>query len=237
MSDANAQVGVLGVDGIRGGWVGVLRTGTGQVQWLVVDHVTHLLELLHRGVAATMAIDIPIGLSDGPPRGCDREARARLPGRASTVFPAPTRASVNDWIDGMSHVHAVSRARSRRQPAPSRQTWNIMPKVVEVDGALPTAGSEAVVECHPEVSFAAMDGRVSARKKSTAGVAQRLRALSGWCDPLEPLTRAPSRVPLVDALDALACAWTAERHHKGRSVPLGDPDARDARGRSMLIWV
>jgi len=72
-------------------------------------------------------------------------------------------------------------------------------------------------------------------KKSTAGLAARIRLLSGWRpDTLEQLERVPGGVPVDDALDALACLWAAERWAAGDRRTLGD-GSRDARHLPMRI--
>jgi hypothetical protein len=46
----------------------------------------------------------------------------------------------------------------------------------------------------------------------------------------------PARVPIDDALDALACAWSAHRFATGQAEILGD-GSRDPRGLLMRIAV
>ncbi len=51
-----------------------------------------------------------------------------------------------------------------------------------------------MIEVHPELSFAALAGRVLDRKKSAAGVGQRVAALLTWRpDIASVLAAAPSR--------------------------------------------
>jgi predicted RNase H-like nuclease len=63
---------------------------------------------------------------------------------------------------------------------------------------------------------------------------QRLRALHGAMDVEEALARAPAGVPMVDALDACAAAWSAQRFADGRAECVGDGTV-DGRGRPMRI--
>jgi Protein of unknown function (DUF429) len=53
-------------------------------------------------------------------------------------------------------------------------------------------------------------------------------------DVEEALDTAPPGVPLVDALDACAAAWSARRIAEGRAESVGD-GRRDGRGRPMQI--
>ena len=99
----------------------------------------------------------------------------------------------------------------------------------EVDDA---ADDPRLVEVHPELSFAALAGRVLDRKRTAAGRAQRLAALRSWLPGLD-LASVPSG---DDAPDALAAAWSGRRWLDGvaRVLPGGEPP-QDSRGRPMRI--
>ena len=88
-----------------------------------------------------------------------------------------------------------------------------------------------VVECHPELAFRVCTGEVLPSKRTATGLGRRLAALgrSG-----KELATAPPQAAPDDALDALACAWTARRWSDGRAEVLGD-DRRDERGLWMRI--
>lgn len=53
-------------------------------------------------------------------------------------------------------------------------------------------------------------------------------------DVVDDLAAAPANIPLVDALDACAAAWSAQRISEGRGQCVGD-GATDGRGRPMRI--
>lgn len=109
---------VLGVDGCRAGWV-VAGAADGPV---VVPAFVDVLALA--GDDSIVGVDIPIGLAEAGPRACDMEARRLLGrGRGSSVFPAPSRSSLawSTWADATGM---------------SRQTFNILAKVREVDAVL-----------------------------------------------------------------------------------------------------
>jgi len=213
---------------VRGGWVAAARHTDGTVSWRVVERFATLVEGREHG--CVVAVDIPIGLPESQPRRCDKEARRLLPGRASSVFPAPTRATAADRREDVTYAEAVRRARGRGHAAPSRQTWFITDKINDVADAcqdLPPA--LRVRECHPEVSFATLSGSVLPRKATAAGVGRRITAFTGWVDAAAGLGDVPDGIPVVDALDALACLWTAERVATGRATRIGDETAS--------IWV
>lgn len=226
---------VLGVDGCPGGWVGALvrvppNAAATFAAWLRLPDAAAVLAVDSEAVG----IDIPIGLPQAGPRGCDVAARARLPGRGSTVFPAPVRAVLG------AHDYAEARARSVAASGRSlsAQAWNIVAKIRDVDDALTPADADRVVEVHPEVSFAEMAGRPLPPKRSTVGQAARVDALASWIDAAAALRTGPARLRTDDALDALAAAWSAARWLAGTAEVLpGGPPERDSRGHPMRIVV
>jgi predicted RNase H-like nuclease len=167
---------VLGVDGCPRGWVAALVDAgdTGRVSWLLAADIGALLAV---DVAAA-GIDIPIGLPEDGPRACDVWARRLLSPRGSTVFPAPVRSV----IGAQTYAEACERSRSRRRDgaAISLQTWHILPKIAQVDAALPVTLEDRVVEVHPEASFLRMAGAPLPPKRMADGRAARLAALATW---------------------------------------------------------
>lgn len=182
-----------------------------------------VLDSTHSPIS-TIAIDMPIGLADGP-RACDTAARRLLSPHAARVFPAPPRAALAHIED---YDAACAAARSVSGKALSRQTWNLLRSIAAVDARV---SDERLVECHPEVSFALMQGYpLDERKKTPAGRSKRLELLRRWIPNLDD--------PLFgdDGLDALACAWSAARIAAGVALTL-PPGAvpQDALNRPMRI--
>jgi len=184
-----------------------------------------------RDVAA-VAIDIPIGLPEAGVRACDVQARRRLPGRASSVFAAPVR----PVLDCKTYGEARELLASLCGASMSAQAFGFLAAVRDADNAVTPADEKRVIEVHPELVFARLGGDVPAPpKKSAAGVAQRLRLLTSWLPALvEAVAECPRTVPIDDALDAVACAWLAQRWLDGDVEVLGD-GACDARGLAMRI--
>jgi predicted RNase H-like nuclease len=219
-------VAVLGVDGWRGAWVGALLDGR-SVTLLALPDVTAVLAV--PGVDV-IAIDMPIGLSDDGARACDVAARRLLVGAGSSVFPAPLRAVLA--CEDYGKACEVSRTASGK--ALSVQAWNLVPAIRAVDDALGDPPTDRVVEVHPELAFRALDPDVRDRKGSARGTLQRLHALRSVMDVEEALRTAPPGVPMIDALDACAAAWSARRLADGRGECVGD-GMTDGRGRPMRI--
>jgi predicted RNase H-like nuclease len=221
-------VAVLGVDGWRGRWVGALLEGR-SVQLLALDDVAAVLAVPDVDL---IAIDMPIGLSDDGVRACDVAARALLGPAGSSVFPAPVRAVLG--TGDYAEARALSRAHTTPPRAPSAQAFQLVKAIRALDDALGDPPSERVVEVHPELAFRAMDPGVTDPKVTARGTMQRLAALRTVMDVEEALMEAPRLVPMVDALDACAAAWSAQRLAEGRGESVGD-GAVDSRGRPMRI--
>lgn len=215
---------VLGVDGWRGRWVGALLEGR-RVTLLDLADATAVLAVPDVEV---VAIDMPIGLSEDDVRACDVEARRRLGRAGSSVFPAPLR----QVLGAVDYLAACRRSIEASGKALSKQSWNLVPAIRSLDDALGDPPLDHVVEVHPELAFRALDARVRDPKGSARGLAQRMTALAAVMGV--DLSAAPPLVPAVDALDACAAAWSAQRLAAGTAECLGD-GARDRRGRPMRI--
>lgn len=221
---------VLGVDGWRGAWVGALLDGR-SVTLLPLPDVAAVLTVPD---VELIAIDMPIGLSDDGVRACDVAAAQRLHGlgAAGSVFPTPVRAVLA--TDDYAEARKLSRAATNPPRAPSAQAFQLVKAIRRLDEALGDPPTDRVVEVHPELAFRALDPRVRDRKGSARGTVQRLRALRTVMDVEEALADAPRGVPVIDALDACAAAWSARRLAEGLGECVGD-GTRDARGRPMRI--
>jgi len=197
------------------------------------------------GASAAVAIDVPIGLLDSVDyRPCDLSARRLLEGRASSVFAPPARymlAAGGDYA-AVRRLVAELRTTSPAAKSLSAQAAGIAPKVGEVDAFVrghPNS-EDWLWECHPELSFLALnDGvPVAADKRSPAGVIARLRLVRGvFPDAEDQLAAVPWRgreVALSDALDAYAALSTALACARGEQEELGDGE-RDSAGILMRM--
>jgi len=225
---------VLGADGCPGrGWVVAALGDDGGaghrvLSWHWAVGARALLDLARGLGAQAIAVDVPIGLPEDGLRACDLQARRRLRGGGtSSVFAAPAR-----------RVLACSTYTQARAVAPSlsAQAFGLVERIRDVDEVLREAGPgvhDLVAECHPEVSLRTLTGIVLPRKKSAPGALLRLRALEAALGPVPP--DAPVGAGTDDALDALACAWTATRWLAGEADVLGGET--DRTGVPMRIVV
>jgi len=219
---------VAGIDGARGGWVvvTVTRDGIGEADVRVVPDLHAVLAQIEEGRLAAAAIDIPIGLAPVGPRRADVEARRRLGARRSSVFPAPVRTV----LAASSYEEACALSRAASGKAISKQLFNILPKIREVD-QLVTLRQRHLFEMCPELSLAVLDGAPMVYAKTTAaGRAERLQALGnvfGRAELERHLRPVPQGAKTDDVLDAFAGAWTARRYAAAAHLQLGgDMDER-----------
>jgi predicted RNase H-like nuclease len=206
---------VVGVDGTKGGWVGIeLDDGRFTTSYALRPIATDFQEVAD---ALVIAIDIPIGFG---PRKADAEVRAFLRGAASTVFTTPRREVLEMKFGPGLGVSAQSHA--------------LGPRILHVTEL---AESDArFCEVHPEVSFRAMNGgqALSHRKKSAAGAFERLEILHRHGIDLDELGEA-APLPLDDVLDAAAAAWSANRIASGTAKTIPDPP-EVVDGLALAVW-
>jgi predicted RNase H-like nuclease len=227
---------VLGLDACRKGWAGICWAGAPSAPAVGVfgGTVSHVVQAaLERVPVEVIVIDIPIGLPDDSQRQADVLARRKLGPLASSVFATPVRAALA--IEQYSQAAAVQLHRAG--VGLSRQSYGLRNKILEVDEYRRRAPCR-MVEAHPEVSFAEMNGGpLTARKKSWNGAVQRSRLLEAAGVRIEDRIGEVGSVAAVDDLhDAAAAAWTAFRVGAGVAACIPDPPERFADGWPAAIW-
>ncbi len=183
-----------------------------------------------------VAIDMPIGLSEAGPRRCDQEARRFLGHpRGSSVFPAPIR----PMLQALDYGEACSIGRARDGRALSRQAWNLLPRIRQLDDLLQRRPPwrQRIGEAHPEVIFQLWAGQpLGQGKRQPDGRRRRSELIEALWPGVIGATSA--QLPrggwaADDLLDALACLRAAERRATGQALALGG-DA-DGTGLAMAI--
>jgi predicted RNase H-like nuclease len=245
----------MGVDGAPAGWVAAcLYADASRREHAAVWHTR--LELFGdfdglvafraaAGAAATVAIDVPIGLLDSVDfRPCDVAARRLLKKRANAVFAPPARYMLSAADDYAAIRRLVAELRQTNPAAKSlsAQAAGITPKVAEVDAFVRSRPDSEpwLWECHPELSFLALNrgAPVAADKRSAAGLIARLQlARERFADAEDQLATTPWRghdVALADALDAYAALSTALVCAHEEQEELGDGE-RDSEGVLMRM--
>lgn len=238
------RIDCAGIDGCRGGWaVATVSARMAEatpcdVQLTVVPHFAEALALVSD--ARCVAVDMPIGLLSSPRPGgrdCDRAARALLGRQGSSVFSPPARPALA--------AREYREAQRLQGAGLSIQTWNIVPRIREVDAVMTSSLQGRVLEAHPELAFRTLagGGAALARKASAEGFSERVALLTKILGASMPDLReararlGAARVGLDDLADALVLADVARRAATGDAfrVPAAAPP-EDARGLRMEIW-
>ncbi len=227
---------VAGVDAHRRGWA-VAEASTDRHDRLTLTGCSTFDEVLtlarDRGWLV-VAVDMPIGLPRTGRRPSDALARARLGRRASSLFTTPAASAV----EARSYEAANRSNRASMGIGLSKQSYNLFPRIREVRSALGGWDGCPVYEAHPETSFAAMTDEPLPPKRTPEGASRRVELLGRFLgDPRAALAAGPGDLTEIDALDAMAAAWTARRIVHDEAVVLGDPSARDAEGFELTIRV
>lgn len=214
---------MLGVDGARGGWVGVRWDGE-ELSCLFEASLADLVDAA--GPIAMAAVDMPIALVVEGTREAEDLARRVLGPRRSSLFQSPCLGALDFADDDYAGANAWSKATVGR--GLSKQAWFLVPKIREVRAV--AASSEVPIrEAMPELSFRAMLGDVVPHPKTTwSGQALRRRLLADHGLDLPDDPGPAGRVAPDDLLDAAALAWSARRIAGGvaERVPAGgDPAA------------
>ncbi len=231
---------VAGVDGCRAGWVVVLSDGSAAHRARVVPDFAAVLALPE--APEVIAVDMPIGLLDRPIAGgrtCEGLARKLLTSRASSMFSAPTRAALTASRAGAPY-QTVSTANRCGDPLAcglSKQTFNLLPKIDEVDRAMSPMVQRRVFEVHPELSFTEANGGspMAHSKKHAEGRAERRDLLLRLGFGAALLGLALRGAQGDDLLDACIACWTADRIARGVAVVLPSSPQKDSLGLRMEL--
>ncbi|MBC7333712.1 MAG: DUF429 domain-containing protein [Actinobacteria bacterium] len=205
-----------GIDGCKKGWLSILLDRNNRWKIVFYENIQSFWE--NNYDAELILIDIPIGLSEkgSQERKCDIEARKILgPKRGSSIFQVPCRDSLYaKTYEDANNIH--SRLTGRKL---SIQTWNILPKIREIDFFLQSErkASTKIRESHPEICFWAFSGHpMNYSKRKLEGILERKELLKSIYPQTEDLlsyalsTYKKSGIKVDDVLDALILALTAK---------------------------
>lgn len=231
----------VGVDGCPYGWVAVVLEEGQKPIVQIFEHISILWE--QHGDARIILVDMPIGLpcAKAPVRDVDVAARGLLGPRKSSVFSPPLR----EVIHCEDHAQANALSRQLCGKGISRQAWNIVEKIKELDSFLcaDLARSTVMYEAHPEICYALLcAGPLPHYKKTLLGGLDRLGAVSRFCESAQELLRfsiqhfGRKSLGEDDVLDALVLAICARGEQDGIVRFLPEHPPRDACGLPMSIW-
>jgi len=225
---------VLGVEACKTGWFGILLSDKPPRPFFAATVAALVAAAQADGPLAVVGMDLPIGLPDAGRRAADVLAKQAIGPLRSSVFMTPVRGALR----AEDHPTAIAVNASLAGEGVSERAYALRHKFFEVEDLL-RATELRVVEVHPEVSFARMNGGpLLARTSTWAGAEVRRLLLADQGIPLfGDLGTAGRSAGVDDVLDAAAAAWTARRVAGGTAVCLPDPPEVFSDGRPAAIWV
>ncbi len=235
---ATSPAWAMGVDGCPAGWCTVMVDMNGLEPPRSALYAT--FEDVLNSSAQIIAVDMPIGFQDAPGefgmRACEREARQILGPRRSSIFPSPLRGA----LASADYVEASSLNRQVGGKGLSKQSFNLFPKLREIDELVNANNESFLFETHPETSFAVISGAPAGHSKKTLeGRDERLKLLKQYGLPsglFEPHPYRRKDAAPDDLIDAGLCALTALRIAAGGAQSLPSNPPRDSRGLRMAIF-
>jgi predicted RNase H-like nuclease len=249
---------ICGVDGCPAGWVAVWRDYSDHApKTAVFFDIRSLIEAFPK--TSIMAIDMPIGLPDfvtGGGRGPEKAVRPNLGERQSSVFSVPSRAAVyaecgpfsgqGDMIEAHKRASIVALETSDPPRKISIQSFNLFPKIREIDTLLREEPDLILRlhESHPEFAFSVLNGNSPMKlpkkikgKINPEGMEERKELLASLGLPREFLDLKPPKGAAVDDfLDACAMFCISERIKAGKARPHPEPLQLDSHRIPVAIW-
>ena len=228
---------ILGIDGSKNGWVGVKQNAKRE-DFSEIIFKEKLIDFLSTDIKLII-IDMPVGLDKNIQQGgrlVDKEARKKLLKRKSSIFNAPIR----DVLKAKSYDEANTISKSKGLGI-SKQSWNLVPKINELDQILQIKIRPQIYESHPELCFQTMnDGELKFSKKEKLGIKERRNILTknGFDKKfLDRNLKKNKNFHSDDFLDACALSWTAKRIMNEKNINLPEDPKKDELGIIMQMKV
>jgi predicted RNase H-like nuclease len=229
---------VAGVDGCPAGWIAALWDGAGRLTSRLCASFAEVMAL----PAQIIAVDMPIGLPERSGRPPEREVRAKLGGRQSSVFTVPAQSAVYcaDYLDACR----INLLHSDPPKKVSKQCFHLFPKMREIDALLAPHHQFRIFESHPELAFWVMNEQtpliLPKKVKSRPylpGLDLRRGLLRRNGVPVDGLITDYRRrdVGPDDLLDACACTFVAWRILNRRSIRFPADPPLNPKGLRMEI--
>ena len=241
----------VGVDGCSAGWFTVFLATENEkdCRWKVglFPKISSLIDFLNKEYEQAeflVLIDIPIGLKAGGSgeRLSDLGGRRILKARKSSIFPVPCREAV--YVESYEKACEINEKLTGKRI--SKQAWNIVPKIRDVDNFLVENKifREKVKEVAPEICFQAFTGfPMKSSKKSFDGFSERMKALRSVCLFTDGIVEAAlseyrrKEVAKDDILDALAAAITAKMGCRyGFEYVPGEPETESKGLKIQMVY-
>ena len=229
---------IAGIDGSKGGWVCVsgYENNFKELKFEKLEKF-HDIKLKDFNL---VLVDIPIGLDIDQKKGgriVDRLARKELLTNKSSIFNAPSRLV----LDAKNYEEANKINKSKGMGL-SKQSWNLVKKIKEVDEYIRNSNKTIIFESHPEIIFQIMKrDKVSSKKKNKEGIIERRNLLvkSGFDKVFleRNLSAKDNFYKQDDFIDACSLFWSANRAIANSEVKIPNDTVLDSEGIIMQIKV
>ena len=229
---------IAGIDGSKGGWVCVsgYENNFRELKFEKLEKF-HDIKLKDFNL---VLVDIPIGLDIDLKKGgriVDKLARKELLTNKSSIFNAPSRLVLE-----ATNYEEANKINKNKGMGLSKQSWNLVKKIKEVDDFIRNSNKTIIFESHPEIIFQVMKrDKVSTKKKNDEGIIERRNLLekNGFNKVFleRNLSAKDSFYKKDDFIDACSLFWSANRAIAKTEVKIPNDIVLDSEGIIMQIKV
>ena len=229
---------IAGIDGSKGGWVCVSGYENNYKE-LKFEKLKEFNDIKSKNFNLVL-VDIPIGLDINLKKGgriVDKLARKELLTNKSSIFNAPSRLVLE-----AKNYEEANKINKNKGMGLSKQSWNLVKKIKEVDEFIKNSNKTIVFESHPEIIFQVMKkDKVSTKKKNDEGIIERRNLLekNGFNKVFleKNLLAKDSFYKKDDFIDACSLFWSANRVITKTEVKIPNDIFLDSEGIIMQIKV
>lgn len=229
---------IAGIDGSKGGWVCVSGYEN-NFKELKFEKLKEFNDIKSKDFNLVL-VDIPIGLEINLKKGgriVDKLARKELLTNKSSIFNAPSRLVLE-----AKNYEEANKINKNKGMGLSKQSWNLVKKIKEVDDFIRNSNKTIIFESHPEIIFQVMKrDKVSTKKKNDEGIIERRNLLekNGFNKVFleRNLSAKDSFYKKDDFIDACSLFWSANRAIAKTEVKIPNDIVLDSEGIIMQIKV
>ncbi len=229
---------VAGIDGSHAGWISVIRKIDKENYYKLV--FAKKLSALFNNKLNLVLIDMPVGLDEEIGTGgrlVDKLARKKLIKRKSSIFNAPSRLTLK-----ARNYQEANKTNKKHGLGISKQSWNLIPKIKELESLMQQSNRPLIYESHPEICFQEMNNNaLSCSKKEKSGIEERRKILASNGFKLEFLDKylqeRNKNFKSDDFLDACAISWSALRVSKNININIPEKGIKDDNGILMQMKI
>ena len=229
---------IAGIDGSKGGWVCVSGYEN-NFKELKFEKLKEFDDIKSKDFNLVL-VDIPIGLDIDLKKGgriVDKLARKELLTNKSSIFNAPSRLVLE-----AKNYEEANKINKNKGMGLSKQSWNLVKKIKEVDEFIRNSNKTIIFESHPEIIFQAMKrDKVSTKKKNDEGIIERRNLLekNGFNKVFleKNLSAKDSFYKKDDFIDACSLFWSANRAIAKTEVKIPNDIVLDSEGIIMQIKI